>query len=176
MLDDGCRVEGYTSDITRTMVLGKPTDKMLKVFEIVRRAQTAALAASKPGVPNDAVDAAARKVIVDSGYGPGFTYFTHRVGHGLGMDMHEWSYLVKNNMYGWPSQPNIAAGYGVQRRAGHLHPGRIWNSPGRRPARYQDGRRTSHCAQPVIGTSFRVARREQSFQQKSRRRPAQAGA
>ncbi len=110
MLDDGCKVEGYTSDITRTMVLGNPTDKMLKVFEIVRRAQKAALDASKPGVPNDAVDAAARKVIVDAGYGPGFKYFTHRVGHGLGMEMHEWSYLVKSNMYGWPSQPTLQPG------------------------------------------------------------------
>ena len=110
MLDDGCRVEGYTSDITRTFVLGKPTDKMLRVFEIVKRAQKAALDASKPGISNDAVDAAARKVIVDAGYGPGFKYFTHRVGHGLGMDMHEWSYLVKNDMYGWPPHPTLQSG------------------------------------------------------------------
>ncbi len=110
MLDDGCRVEGYTSDITRTFVLGKPTDKMLRVFALVQRAQKAALDASKPGVPNDAVDAAARKVIVDGGYGPGFKYFTHRVGHGLGMEMHEWSYLVKNDMYGWPPHPVLKSG------------------------------------------------------------------
>ena len=100
MLDDGCRVEGYTSDITRTFVLGKPTGKMKSVFEIVQRAQLAALHAAKPGVPNEAVDAAARKVIVEAGYGPGFKYFTHRVGHGLGMEMHEWNYLVTNNMFG----------------------------------------------------------------------------
>jgi Xaa-Pro dipeptidase len=110
MLDDGCRVEGYTSDITRTFVLGKPTDKMRRVFEIVQRAQKAALEASKPGVANEAVDAAARKVIVDAGYGPGFKYFTHRVGHGLGMEMHEWSYLVKNDMYGWPAHPTLQPG------------------------------------------------------------------
>jgi len=110
MLDDGCRVEGYTSDITRTFVLGKPTDKMLKVFEIVQRAQKAALDAAKPGVPNEALDAAARKVIVDAGYGPGFKYFTHRVGHGIGMDGHEWSYLVKNNMFGSPSRPTLQPG------------------------------------------------------------------
>ncbi len=110
MLDDGCRVEGYTSDITRTFVLGKPTDKMRSVFEIVQRAQKAALDASKPGVANEAVDAAARKVIVDAGYGPGFKYFTHRVGHGLGMEMHEWSYLVKNDMYGWPPHPTLLPG------------------------------------------------------------------
>jgi Xaa-Pro dipeptidase len=110
MLDDGCRVEGYTSDITRTLVLGRPTDKMLKVFGIVQRAQKAALDASRPGAPSGAVDAAARKIIVDAGYGPGFKYFTHRVGHGLGMDMHEWNYLVKNNMYGSPSDPVLRPG------------------------------------------------------------------
>jgi Xaa-Pro dipeptidase len=123
MLDDGCRVEGYTSDITRTFVLGKPTDKMLKVFEIVRRAQKAALDAAKPGVSNDAVDAAARKVIVDAGYGPGFKYFTHRVGHGLGMEMHEWSYLVKNDMYGWPAHPTLQAGMVFSDEPGIYIPG-----------------------------------------------------
>jgi len=110
MLDDGCRVEGYTSDITRTFVLGKPTGKMLAVFDIVRRAQKAALEAARPGTPNEAVDAAARKVVVDGGYGPGFKYFTHRVGHGLGMEMHERSYLVKGDMYGWPAHPTLQPG------------------------------------------------------------------
>ncbi len=110
MLDDGCRVEGYTSDITRTFVLGKPADKMIRVFEIVKRAQKAALDAARPGVANEAVDAAARKVIADAGYGPGFRYFTHRVGHGLGLEMHEWPYLVKNDMFGWPPHPTLQAG------------------------------------------------------------------
>ncbi|HEX3892576.1 MAG TPA: Xaa-Pro peptidase family protein [Terracidiphilus sp.] len=110
MLDDGCLVEGYTSDITRTFVLGKATDKMKQVFDLVKRAQSAALQTARPGVPTAAVDAAARKVIVDGGYGPGFTYFTHRVGHGLGMDMHEWPYFVKNNMYGWDLTPHLQAG------------------------------------------------------------------
>jgi Xaa-Pro dipeptidase len=101
MIDDGCTVEGYQSDITRTFVLGKATDKMKKVFDLVHQAQTAALKAARPGVPLDAIDAAARKVIVDNGYGPGFKFFSHRVGHGMGMDGHEWPYLVKNNMFGW---------------------------------------------------------------------------
>ncbi len=101
MIDGGCAVEGYQSDITRTFVLGKATDKMNKVFDLVRRAQTATLKAAKPGVPLEALDAAARKVIVDGGYGPGFKYFSHRVGHGMGMDGHEWPYLVRNNMFGW---------------------------------------------------------------------------
>ena len=101
MVDDGCTVEGYQSDITRTFVLGKATDKMNKVFEIVKRAQTAALKAARPGAPLESIDAAARDVIVKAGYGPGFKYFSHRLGHGIGMDGHEWPYLVKNNMFGW---------------------------------------------------------------------------
>ncbi|HTM32782.1 MAG TPA: M24 family metallopeptidase [Vicinamibacterales bacterium] len=97
LIDGGCSVEGYSSDISRTFVLGKPTDKMKQVFDIEYQAQTAALQAAKPGVPCEAVDAAARKVIVDAGYGPDYKYFTHRLGHGMGMDGHEWPYLVKGN-------------------------------------------------------------------------------
>lgn len=97
MIDDGCLVEGYNSDITRTFVLGKATDKMKRVFDLVHRAQKAALSAARPGVECQAVDAAARKVIVGSGYGPDYNYFTHRVGHGIGMDGHEWPYLVRGN-------------------------------------------------------------------------------
>jgi Xaa-Pro dipeptidase len=97
MMDGGCRVEGYVSDITRTFALGKPTDKMKKVFEIVRQAQSTALATARPGLACGAVDAAARKIITDAGYGPDYKYFTHRVGHGMGMDGHEWPYLVRGN-------------------------------------------------------------------------------
>jgi len=97
MLDDGCSVEGYLSDITRTFVLGKPSDKMKQLFEIVHRAQAAALAAARPGVECGTVDAAARKVITDAGYGPDYKHFSHRVGHGMGMDIHEWPYLVRGN-------------------------------------------------------------------------------
>ena len=101
MIDDGCTVEGYQSDITRTFVLGKASgqagDKMKKVFDIVHRAQSAALAAARPGAECGSVDAAARKVIADAGYGPDYKYFTHRLGHGLGMDGHEWPYLVRGN-------------------------------------------------------------------------------
>jgi Xaa-Pro dipeptidase len=110
MIDDGCSVEGYQSDITRTWVLGKAADKMKTVFDVVHRAQSAALQAARPGVGLDAVDAAARKVITDAGYGPGFKYFTHRVGHGMGMDGHEWPYLVKNNMFGWEKALTLQPG------------------------------------------------------------------
>jgi Xaa-Pro dipeptidase len=97
LIDGGCSVEGYVSDISRTFVLGKPTDKMRQVFDIEYAAQTAALKTARPGLPCEAVDAAARKVIVDAGYGPDYKYFTHRVGHGMGMDGHEWPYLVRGN-------------------------------------------------------------------------------
>src|SRR4029078_13322657 len=80
MVDDGCTVEGYQSDITRTFVLGKESETMNRVFAIVRRAQSAALAAAKPGAPLESIDAAARKVITDAGYGPGFKFFTPRLG------------------------------------------------------------------------------------------------
>lgn len=110
MLDDGCIVEGYTSDITRTFVLGRATDKMKSVFDLVQKAQSAALHTARPGIAAADVDSAARKVIVEGGYGPGFTYFTHRVGHGLGMEMHEWPYFVKNNMFGWDRAPLLSKG------------------------------------------------------------------
>jgi len=97
LVDGGCTVEGYTSDITRTFVLGKASDKMKKVFDIVHKAQSAALAAAHPGVECGNIDAAARKVIVDAGFGPDYKYFTHRVGHGMGIDGHEWPYLVRGN-------------------------------------------------------------------------------
>ena len=97
LVDGGCKVEGYSSDITRTFVLGKAYDKMKKVFDIVHTAQTTALKTARPGLECQAVDAAARKVITDAGYGPDYKYFTHRLGHGMGMDGHEWPYLVRGN-------------------------------------------------------------------------------
>jgi Xaa-Pro dipeptidase len=109
MVDDGCTVEGYQSDITRTFVLGKAPekirDKMNKVFDIVHRAQAAALTAARPGEECGAADAAARKVIADAGYGPDYKFFTHRLGHGIGMDGHEWPYLVRGNTT--KLQPNM---------------------------------------------------------------------
>ncbi len=97
LIDDGCTVEGYQSDMSRTFVLGKATDKQKQVFDIVHKAQAAALSAARPGVQCQAIDDAARKVITDAGYGPDYKNFTHRVGHGIGMDGHEWPYLVRGN-------------------------------------------------------------------------------
>jgi Xaa-Pro dipeptidase len=99
LIDGGCGVEGYESDITRTTIFGKPSQKMNDIFNIVRQSQDAGLKAAKPGVSAESVDAAARKVIADAGYGPGYKYFTHRLGHGIGMDGHEWYYLVGGNKY-----------------------------------------------------------------------------
>src|SRR5499427_4997968 len=118
MIDDGCTVEGYQSDITRTFDVGKATDKMKKVFDIVHQAQSAALKAARPGVPLESIDAAGRKVVVDNGYGPGFKYFTHRLGHGMGMDGHEWPYLVKNNMFGWEKALTMQPGMVFSDEAG----------------------------------------------------------
>ncbi len=101
LIDDGCFVEGYQSDISRTFVLGNAAspklDKQRKVFDIVHQAQAAALAAAHPGVQCQAIDAAARNIITSAGFGPDYKHFTHRVGHGIGMDMHEWPYLVRGN-------------------------------------------------------------------------------
>jgi len=105
LMDGGCSVEGYASDISRTFVLGKANDKMKRVFDIVHHAQSSALAAARPGLPCESVDAAARKVVVEAGFGPGFKYFTHRLGHGMGLDGHEWPYLVHGDKT--PLQPNM---------------------------------------------------------------------
>jgi Xaa-Pro dipeptidase len=97
LLDDGTTVEGYQSDVTRITVLGKPSDKLQRAFEIVRKAQDAALAAAIAGKLCGSVDDAARRVITEAGFGPGYKYFAHRVGHGIGLDMHEQPYLVRGN-------------------------------------------------------------------------------
>ncbi len=94
LIDSGCKVRGYTSDITRTVGYGKPVDEFRKVYDVVDRAQLAGTQALKAGAIPEEVDRAARKVIEDAGYGQ---YFTHRLGHGLGMDGHEEPYLVHGN-------------------------------------------------------------------------------
>jgi Xaa-Pro dipeptidase len=105
LIDGGCNVEGYVSDVSRTFVLGMASDKMKRVFAVNRKAQDAALRTARPGLPCEAVDAAARKVISDAAFGPDYKYFTHRLGHGMGMDGHEWPYLVRGNKL--PLQPGM---------------------------------------------------------------------
>ncbi len=123
LVDGGCSIEGYGSDISRLFVFGKPTDRMRKVFDLVRRMQLAALAVAKPGVALDALDTAARKLAESEGYGPGFKYFTHRLGHGLGMDGHEWPYLVAHNMFGWTKVVTLKPGMTFTNEPGIYIPG-----------------------------------------------------
>ncbi len=99
LMDGGCNVGGYQSDISRTVVFGKPTEKQRRVWEVQKSAQLAAFKAARPGVAHEDVDAAARGVITAAGFGPGYKLpgLPHRTGHGIGMDGHEWTYLVKGN-------------------------------------------------------------------------------
>ncbi len=98
LLDGGGRLHGYSSDITRTGIFGaKPTDRQRLIWDTVRKAQDAAFRTAKPGVECQAVDAAARKVVTDAGFGNDYEMFGHRVGHGIGMDGHEWTYFVRGN-------------------------------------------------------------------------------
>ena len=100
LMDCGCTVEGYTSDITRTIVFGaEPTKRQLEIWTLEQKAQIAGFNAAKIGVACEEVDAAARKVITDAGFGPGYQLpgLPHRTGHGIGMDGHEWGYMVKGN-------------------------------------------------------------------------------
>ena len=99
MIDDGVRVEGYQADITRTTVFGKPTARQREIWNLERRAQDAALAMAKPGNTCESVDAAARKVIADHGFGPDYRVpgLPHRTGHGIGLDGHEWTNFVRGN-------------------------------------------------------------------------------
>ena len=85
-MDFGCKVEGYCSDMTRTVAMGRPTAEMERVYQVVLEAQQAGINAARAGVPGCEVDGAARKVIADGGYGE---FFSHSFGHSLGLDIHE---------------------------------------------------------------------------------------
>jgi Xaa-Pro dipeptidase len=99
LMDGGCKVDGYESDITRTFVFGKPTERQRQVWNLERKAQDAALAAARVGATCESVDAAARKVITDAGFGPDYKVpgLPHRTGHGIGLDGHEWTNFVRGN-------------------------------------------------------------------------------
>ena len=107
MIDDGVNVQGYQSDITRTTVFGKPTQRQIDVWNKEKEAQTAAFNAMKIGATCESVDAAARKVIEAAGFGPGYKLpgLPHRTGHGIGLDGHEWTNFVKGNTT--PIQPGM---------------------------------------------------------------------
>ena len=108
VLDIGGTRAGYLSDTTRTIWVGgeaglDPEPEFRRVFELVREAQATATAAVEPGVPAEQIDAAARRVISDGGYGE---FFTHRVGHGIGLEVHEDPYMVSGNAT--PLRPGMA--------------------------------------------------------------------
>lgn len=94
ILDLGGRHKGYCSDTTRTLFVGTPTEEQRKVYEIVRQAQEAGEAAVKPGATGQDVDRAARQVIIEAGYGE---FFFNRVGHGIGLAVHESPYMIEGN-------------------------------------------------------------------------------
>lgn len=99
LVDTGCTVDGYTSDITRTTVFGKPSQRQRDVWEVEKRAQSAAFAAAQIGATCESVDAAARAVITAAGFGPDYKVpgLPHRTGHGIGLDGHEWTNFVRGN-------------------------------------------------------------------------------
>lgn len=97
LIDGGTSAQGYASDVSRTVVFGTPSAEQQKVFDIVREAQARALAAAKPGVKAGAIDGVARDYVTAQGYGPGYKFFTHRLGHGIGLEGHEWPYLVRGS-------------------------------------------------------------------------------
>ncbi len=99
LMDGGCRVEGYKSDISRTVVVGEPTARQRETWDLAKGAQAAAWEAIALGVPCEAVDAAPRAFYEAKGYGPGYELpgCPHRTGHGIGLDGHEGIHLVRGN-------------------------------------------------------------------------------
>jgi Xaa-Pro dipeptidase len=100
MVDGGTSCEGYASDITRTICVGKPTQRQIDVWNLEKAAQDAAFAAVKIGATCESVDAAARKVIESNGFAKGYKLpgLPHRTGHGIGLEGHEWTNFVKGNL------------------------------------------------------------------------------
>lgn len=99
LIDTGCRIKGYLSDITRTYVFGEPTEYQRTMWQIEKNAQQAAFEVAQPGMLCGAVDVAARSYLASQGMGPDYETpgCPHRTGHGIGLDIHEWPYLVRSN-------------------------------------------------------------------------------
>ena len=107
LMDCGCSLHGYESDISRSWVYGTPSAKQRKVWETVKRGQEIALATARPGVPVGSIDDAVRAFYEKEGWGPGYRLpgLSHRTGHGIGMDGHESPYLVHSDLT--PLQPGM---------------------------------------------------------------------
>ncbi|WP_404830505.1 M24 family metallopeptidase [Shewanella colwelliana] len=99
LIDTGCQLHGYNSDITRTYVFGRPSERQRQLWQLEQDAQIAAFEAAKVGATCASVDRAARDVLEAAGFGPGYDVpgLPHRTGHGIGLDIHEWPYLVLND-------------------------------------------------------------------------------
>jgi len=99
LIDTGCQIEGYISDITRCYVFGTPSERQRQMWNHEKQAQQAAFEAAQLGAPCGGVDIAARRYLADEGFGPDYQTpgCPHRTGHGIGLDIHEWPYLVSNN-------------------------------------------------------------------------------
>lgn len=99
LIDTGCQLQGYNSDITRTYVFGEPTNRDRQVWGQEKASQAAGFEAAKLGNACGSVDDAARGYLVEQGYGPGYATpgLPHRTGHGIGLDIHEWPYLVSSD-------------------------------------------------------------------------------
>ena len=109
-MDFGCVYKGYCSDMTRTVALGRPSDEMRNVYDIVLQAQLAGIAAARAGVTGAAIDGAARKVIQDAGYG---ACFGHSFGHSLGIDIHEAPNAAPGNDKPMPDGAVVSAEPGI---------------------------------------------------------------
>ena len=99
LIDTGCQLGGYNSDITRSYVFGEPTARQREIWDLEKAAQAAAFEAARPGTPCGQVDDAARAGLASAGLGPDYALpgLPHRTGHGIGLDIHEWPYLVRGN-------------------------------------------------------------------------------
>lgn len=99
LIDTGCQVEGYNSDITRTYIYGTPTQRQIDVWNHEKAAQQQAFDAAQLNQPCEVADIAARNYLTQAGFGPEYNLpgLPHRTGHGIGLDIHEWPYLVRND-------------------------------------------------------------------------------
>src|SRR5699024_8199237 len=94
LFDLGTMHDGYASDSSRTVAYGEPTAKQREIYEVDREAQQAAIEAAKPGITAEELDSVARDIITKAGYGE---YFIHRLGHGIGKNVHEYPSIVQGN-------------------------------------------------------------------------------
>lgn len=110
VIDMGCFLNGYASDMTRTIAVGEPGEEARKVYDTVYRAQEAAIDAARAGISSDTLDAVARDVIEEAGYGD---YFSHGLGHGVGLQVHEWPRLSYHVSYPLPASAAVTIEPGI---------------------------------------------------------------